>query len=160
VTHDPVRGGTLNVVDEDIFRLLLYLEGQKAARLQYCVSLLCVSILGGPEDDGRPLAEHVAQILVRRLRGTDVVTLLSGSSIGILLVDAETPSLRQIFERATASVQGRQITIAERTWRVALSAGGGCYPRTAATADDLLRQASALMTRAIEEGKDRLYLPG
>jgi hypothetical protein len=41
-----------------------------------------------------------------------------------------------------------------------LSAGGGCYPKTATSGEELLQQARALMIRARRDGGDCLYLAG
>ena len=41
--RDPGPGGASNVVPEELFRYLLDLEVEKAARLRYCVSVLCLS---------------------------------------------------------------------------------------------------------------------
>src|SRR4029450_9841067 len=42
---------------------------------------------------------------------------------------------------------------------IAWSAGGSCCPRTAARANDMLRQAVDLLARAKAEGGNRLYVP-
>jgi GGDEF domain-containing protein len=65
----------------------------------------------------------------------------------MLLVDAETTHLPSIVDR-----------LATRLERVAWSAGGACYPRTAARAEDMFRQAAGLLARAKEEGGNRLYV--
>jgi hypothetical protein len=64
-----------------------------------------------------------------------------------MLVDAETPHLPSILDRLT-----------KRLETSAWSAGGSCYPRTAARAEDMLRQAVDLLARAREEGGNQLYV--
>lgn len=152
------NGHFSNFVDEKLFKLLLHLEVQKAVRLQYCVSVVCFTPDLQTVDPG--LAERIAESAVRHLRGTDVATTLSQSSIGLLLIDANLRALPPILSRATAAAaQAAAQTLAARQGPVSLSAGASSYPETATSGRDLLRQASDLMSRARAEGGDRLYLP-
>jgi len=152
-------------VDESFFRILLNLEIQKAMRLQYCVSVVFMSIEAsenghGNGNGGDPaLARHLAEMAMSHLRATDVVTTLAKTSLGLLLVDAETRSLPRILNRATEAWEDRAVSFEGRELRLKWSAGGGCYPQTATSVKGLVRQAGDLMTRAKEEGGDRLYLP-
>lgn len=147
------------LVDEQLFRFLVYLETRKASRLRYCISVLYISVDGGPDDDGHLFTTHVAELAARHLRATDVVAALAPRSIGVLLVDAETPTLREIFSRATEPVRAAPVTFGGLEWQLTLSAGGACYPQSATTEQELLRQAANLMTRARAEGGGRLHLP-
>ncbi|MBI1893675.1 MAG: diguanylate cyclase [Candidatus Rokubacteria bacterium] len=147
------------VVEQDVFMLVFELETHKAARLQYCVSLLFIGLDAGPTDNGGDLVKNVAELAARRLRATDVVTTFRPSSIGMLLIDAETPTLPQIFSRVTEDVRRGQLRFAGKEWRLTVSGGGACYPRTATTGRDVLRQASVLMRRAREEGGNRVLIP-
>jgi hypothetical protein len=140
--------GGAHVVDSSTFRLLVDLEVQKAQRLHYCISLLCVHVdspQAKPADSATP---PVADLLFRHLRGTDAIAPYAHSSLGILLVDAETVHLPSILGRLTEYLE-----------TVPWSAGGSCYPRNVTRADDLLRQAVDFMIRAKEYGGNRLLLP-
>lgn len=146
------------LVPERLFRYLLGLEADKALRFRYCISLLCLD----PDVDGpsaRGVARHIARIVGRHLRQTDVTTTLSGSTVGLLLVGAEPSTLSAILDRAGsgADAGGPRFACGGRV--VSVSGGGGCYPVTASSAADLLRQATDLMRRARGEGGDRLLLP-
>lgn len=95
---------------------------------------------------------------LRRIRATDVITTLSESSIGLLLIDAETWALPRIHQRLKEDLEAHRLAVRGRESRLTWSAGGACYPQTASSGEDLLRQAVDLMSRAKDEGGDRLYL--
>jgi len=150
-----------NLIAEDLFKLLLHLEIQKAVRLQYCVSVVCLTPDLPSQTMDPALPRQIAESTVRQLRRTDVATVFSsGESIGLMLIDADTRTLSQILDRATdaARVAAAQ-AVAQPDQPVSLSAGASCYPETASSGRDLLRQATDLMARARAEGGNRLYLP-
>lgn len=135
-----------------MFRLLVELEVEKATRLQYCVGVVCLAP-DLPAGQGPGVARQVAEIAARQLRATDVVaTLGETATIGLLLVDAETQALSRIVKRTTDVLEARPVTIHGNEGRVTWSAGAGCYPQTARSGQDLLTQATDLMTRAREQG--------
>ena len=135
------------VVDDLLFRFLLDLEVQKAQRLRYCGSLVCLAAEVAPAETREPSVPPLAKIVTRYIRGTDAVSPLAPASLALLLIDAETTHLPSILQRLTARLE-----------TIAWSAGGSCYPRTATHGDDMLRQAVDLMARAKEEGGNRLYV--
>lgn len=146
-----------NLVDESLFKFLVDLEVEKAERLQYCVSVVCLSPQGEATDP--TLAQRTAEVASRTFRSTDIVSALSPELVCLLLIDAETRDLEQIFSR-TASELGAHALTAEPTGeRVAWSAGGSCYPLTAMTGTELIRQATELTSRARGEGESALRLP-
>lgn len=135
------------VVDDLLFRFLIDLEVQKAQRLRYCVSLVCLTAEVAPAGTPEPSLPSLAEIVTGCLRGTDAVAPWAPASLALLLIDADTTHLPSILRRLT----GRLETAA---W----SAGGSCYPRTATRADDMLHQAVDLLARAKEDGGNRLYV--
>jgi len=143
---DPVAGGGW-LVDESFFRFLVQLETQKAQRLRYSVSLVCFAAEPSALGNGKTSATSVAENVVRYLRGTDAVALWTQGRVAILLIDAEPTHLAAIVSRITTRLE-----------TVRWSAGGACYPRTAARADDMLHQAAELLTRARDDGGNRLYI--
>jgi diguanylate cyclase (GGDEF)-like protein len=143
-------------VDEQVFKLLVDLEVEKAARLQYCVAVVCLAP-DVPREQGSVVADQVAEVAARQLRATDVVaTLADSTAIGLLLVDAETHALSRIVRRTTDVLEARPLTVRGGESRVTWSAGAGCYPQTANSSQDLLRQATDLMTQAKEQGGRRV----
>lgn len=138
-------GGWL--VDEVLFRLLIDFEIQKAQRLRYSVSLVCLSPDASTRSNGQAPATSLAESVTRHLRGTDAVTSWNQGWLSLLLIDAETTHLPSIVDRLT-----------NRLDTVDWSAGGTSYPRTATRSQDMLRQAVDLMTKAREEGGNRLYV--
>jgi len=139
----PLAGGGW-VVDEALFRFLVDFEIQKAQRLRYSVSLVCFAAEPASGGNGElSLAERVT----RYIRSTDAVTASAQGWLALLLVDAETTHLPLILERLATRLETDM-------W----SAGGSCYPRTAARTEDMLGQALDLLSRAKEEGGNRLYV--
>lgn len=142
----PLAGGGW-LVDESLFRFLVDFEIQKAQRLRYSVSLVCLSVEPNSAGNEKVSTSALAETITRCLRGTDAVTLWAQGWLALLLVDAETPHLPLILDRLT-----------KRLETSAWSAGGSCYPRTAARAEDMLRQAVDLLARAREKGGSQLYV--
>jgi hypothetical protein len=135
------------VVDDLVFRFLVDLEVQKAQRLRYCVSLVCLAADVAPAETGEPSRSSLAEILTRYIRATDTVTQWAPAFLALLLVDAETTHLPSILQRLTARLEP-----------ILWSAGGSSYPKTATRADDMLRQSIDLMVKAQGEGGNRLYV--
>lgn len=152
----PNRGA---LVPPSLFRYLLDLEIQKANRLRYCVSLVCLRPdVRAPEADPE-LARAIAQMALRQLRSTDLATTLHRDVVALLLIDTDPRVLERVLDRAANArvlegrrfVRGRQI--------VSVSGGASCYPLTAPDRTALLHEASQLMHRARRDGGDRLVLP-
>jgi len=148
-----------NFVEEDLFRFLLDLEIQKAIRLQYCFSVVCMTPDLRPDEVHLAFMKRVAEMATRQLRATDAVTTFSSSSIGLLLIDADIRSLPRIHKRVKEELETHPLTTGGGERRLTWSAGGSCYPQTTTSARDALHQAVDLMVRAKGEGGDRLYLP-
>ena len=142
----PIAGGGW-LVDESLLRFLVDLEINKAQRLRYSVSLICLTAERADTGNGKASAASVAENIARYLRNTDAVAPLSQGWVAMLLVDAETTHLAAIVQRITTRFEAA-------FW----SAGGSSYPRTAARGGDMLRQATELLTRAGQEGGNRLYV--
>jgi hypothetical protein len=144
---NPFADTGARIVDESVFRFLIDLEVQKAQRLRYCVSLVCLDAEVATAETRDPPAPSLAPIVTRYLRGTDVVTPWPPASLALLLIHAEAVHLPSILRRLTALLE-----------TLAWSAGGASYPRTTTRADELLSQAVELMVRAKKEGGNRFYV--
>jgi hypothetical protein len=142
----PPSDAGSRVVDDPLFRFLVDLEIQKARRLRYCVSLVCLAV-EVPAEPPQPSVPSLVELVTRYTRGTDVVARWPPASLALLLVDAETTHLSSIIRR----LMGHLETLA---W----SAGGACYPKTATRTDDMLRQAVDSMVLAKKGGGNRLYV--
>ena len=155
------RGNTLdpqNFVEERLFAFLLHHEVQKATRLQYPLSILCLSPDLHPSEATLALTTQLAREATRYIRTTDAGSVLPPSCLALLLIDAEARNLRGILQRLR-EVLPLSLAATGRERRFTLSGGGGCYPQTATNANALLQQAVGLMTRAKAEGGNQLYLP-
>jgi len=143
----PLAAGGGWVVDDLTFRFLVDLEVQKAQRLRYCVSLICLAAEFAHPEPREASVPTSAEIVTRHIRGTDIVTSWAEASLALLLIDAEPANLRSILDRLTARLD-----------TIVWSAGGSSYPKTATRTDDMLRQAVDPMVRAKNEGGTRLYV--
>src|SRR5262245_58131805 len=141
----PIGGGWL--VDEVLFRQLIDFEIPKAQRLRYSVSLVSFALeqpmRGNAQVSSGSLAENVA----KHLRSTDAVASWSQGWLALLPLPGERIPSAPILHRLT-----------NRLDTVGWSAGGTSYPRTATRTEDMLREAVDLMTKAREDGGNRLYV--
>lgn len=140
-----VGGGWL--VDESLFRFLVDFEINKAKRLRYSVALVCFAGERPSAGNGKASPSSLAETVTQYVRSTDAVAAWAQGWLGLLLIDAETTHLPLILERLTARLDA-----------VVWSAGGSCYPRTAARSEDMLGQAVGLLGQAKREGGNRLYV--
>jgi GGDEF domain-containing protein len=136
-------GAGAQIVDPAVFRVLVEMETRKAQRMRYVVSLVSLGV-----DEGGSAAGALAQRIAPGIRSTDAVAMQSSDSVTLLLVDAEDTNLPAIMERLTPGLE-------DMPW----SAGGASYPKTAATADELLSQAERMRVHAKQQGGRRLSLP-
>jgi hypothetical protein len=158
--NSATRGPRLTEpVPADLFRYLLDLEIEKAARLRYRVSVVCLT----PDvDDVRKapsLAEHIARVMLHHLRQTDAATVFPAARVGLLLIDADPEALQRIVGRAAGGTTLGSPRFALGGETVSVSGGAGCYPVTGSNASDVLGQACRLMRLAQGRGGDRLLLP-
>jgi hypothetical protein len=153
-----LTGATPNVVNEELFRFLIDLEVSKASRLQYCVSLICVSPSEGEEQMGPAFAHRAAGAVSRHFRATDVVSSRAPASIFLLLVAAETRDLPEIFRRTASELEAHE-AIGGPTQSTVWIGGGSCYPQTATSGPELWGQTAKLTTEARRKRAGTLILP-
>ena len=140
-----------NLVDLRPFTFILTQEIHKATRLQYPVSILCLTPDRLRRETPPTFITRLGELSISQVRATDLATTLDSSAIALLLVDAEIWSLPGIVGRLKGGL--------EMIPGMTVSGGGGCYPQTATNGNELLQQAVDLMTRAKADGGNRLYLP-
>lgn len=143
----PLAGGGW-LVDESLFKFLVDFEIQKAQRLRYSVSLVCFAAEVAAIGNGESSPASVAGAITHYLRSTDAVAAAAQGWFMLLLIDAETDHLSLIVDR-----------LARRLETLSWSAGGSCYPRTAARPEDMLHQAVDLLSRAKQAGGNRIHIP-
>jgi len=124
------------------------MEIQKAQRLRYCVSLLCLAADRRSPEEQQPTAPSLVERITPLLRSTDVVTCWALPSLALMLVDADVTTLPSIVRRLVTRLE-------MFLW----SAGGACYPKTVTHGDELFNQALHMMTQAQNDGGNGLYLP-
>lgn len=146
---------TASVVEDETFRLFITLEFQKAQRLQYCISIVCLTPAVAGDTVSSRLVKNLAKRVAGYLRATDIIATLRGSTIGIVLIDAETSTVPRILTRVKDGLDGDPIA---RNRQLTWSAGGSCFPKTTTRVEDLIEHALDLMHKARKDGGDRLYL--
>lgn len=146
------------VVEEHLFRFLIELEINKARRLHYCVSVVCLAPDSSPGEAHQFSPRRFGDVVLNRIRATDVASVF-GNSFGLLLVDADRASLPSIVARVKGEMGAVARAAGEEGSRRTWSGGGASYPQTAASGAHLVRQALDLLVRAKGEGGDRFYLP-
>jgi hypothetical protein len=137
----PPPSGGARTLEPALFRLLVDSEIRKAQRLRYCISVICVSAKAVATE-----SSFMDQFR-GQLRATDAVAPWPPSSLVVLLIDAESGDIPAVMQRIT-------LHLAEGSW----GAGGVSYPRATQVADDMLRQATSLMERAIQDPIKHLYI--
>ena len=133
-----------------LFTFILNQEIHKATRLQYPVSILCLSPDLARDAATSSFLERLAKQALTQIRATDLATKL-GSNVALLLIDAEACNLPGILKRLKEGL--------ELTPGLTLSAGGGCYPQTATCGSALVRQAVEQVGGAKATGGNQLQLP-
>jgi hypothetical protein len=146
--------GFQNPVSDRVFRYLLTLEVEKAARLGYCVSLVCLEPDQEPLGADGHLARNLARLALPSLRRTDAAGMIGRDTVGLLLVDAAPSALPVIVDRAVGLLRSPD---RERVGPL-VSGGGACFPLTASSEPALVRQAWACLRQAREAGGDRLVV--
>lgn len=154
----PGSGESEYLVGRALFDRLLNIEVHKAGRFLYAVSVLCLTVDHPTGTAEQRFWDSLTRLGVNELRATDLVASLHSGIAGILLVGAETQDLPGILARVRPTLEGL-IGKAETNGPYTLSAGGGCYPHTAKSGSELLKQAVELMNRAQTDGGNRAYLP-
>jgi hypothetical protein len=160
VNSSPANPQRVLVLDEGLLVFLLTLEVNKAIRLQYCLSVFCLAPDLPMGEVAPTLLNRLAEAAICQLRATDVAASFPAPHcVMLLLVDANARALPGIFQRLITALEATPLNGKREGQRFTFSAGGGCYPQTAANGNELLRQAMDLLVRAKSNGGDRLYLP-
>ena len=144
---------------ERLFRYLLDLEIDRANRLRYCLSVVCLTPDSAHSQPDPELTRAIARIVLNQLRRTDVGSTLAPDVVCLLLVDTEPGMLGRILDRVVSGCPSGARRFVRGSQVVSVSVGASCYPMTAHDRPALLHEASSLMHRARKEGGDRLILP-
>jgi hypothetical protein len=153
---DPAPDSRALLVDEETFTLVVELEVRQAIRLQYYV---CLLVLQADTEERRPdidwtrLHRLVAEAIRDYIRNTDLVSVRSSPPhVRVLLVSPSLENLPDIIGRIMGAVNGRSFEIdGSGAVHVTLSMGGACFPTTARSRAELVRQAQSLSAEARAE---------
>ena len=148
---------TSRIVTRKFFVGALQLAIAKAQRQRHCVSVVGLSPDGllGTESDPHELARF-ASLVSGRIRATDIIFMQPPDALFLMLVDADPTAWPGIFARLVAPEYGDVLgSSSTPSWSV----GGSWYPSSGSNPENLLSQASSLMSLARQDGGNRLYLP-
>jgi hypothetical protein len=152
---DPAPDSRALLVDEETFTLVVELEVRQAIRLQYYV---CLLVLQADTEERRPdvdwttLHRLVAEAIRDYIRNTDLVSVrTTPPHVRVLLVSPSLENLPDIIGRIMGAVNGRPFDVDGDAVHVTLSMGGACFPTTARSRAELVRQAQSLSAEARAE---------
>ena len=104
---------------------------------------------------GDRLLKSFSDAASRSVRTNDLVARLGGEEFVLVLVDADESEASDILERLRMRTASLNVSSAEPTYKVTLSAGLASY-REDDTVESMLRRADGALYEAKEKGRDRL----
>lgn len=109
---------------------------------------------------GDEVLKGVAEILMSRLRSTDIAARFGGEEFSLMLVGIEKADAEKLAEALRAKIQDRAFYLngdvsGEKVFTTA-SFGVACCPEDAESLEALLEKADAAMYRAKQEGRNRV----
>jgi len=149
------------IVTRKFFVGALQLAIAKAQRHRHCVSVVGLSSDAMSKADAAPHdLTRFATMVAGRIRATDIIFVQPPDALFLMLVDADPTAWPGIYARLVApdfhgDVLGGGNGVPGWSWSV----GGSWYPSSGSNPENLLSQATSLMTMARQDGGNRLYLP-
>jgi len=107
-------------------------------------------------DAGDRLLSHVAALLRRMCRETDVVARFGGEEFAILAVNMDPASVRPFFEGLRAAIEAEVIVHQKK--RIPVTASFGVCSRDEPTLEAMLKSADEALYRAKQNGRNRVEI--
>ncbi len=155
--HDPLTG----LLNRDRFEEEVDAEIRRAERYGGTRAVLALDLDGFKQindslghDVGDSFLASVGELLVARLRSSDVIARLGGDEFAVLLPSATVDEARHVAEGLVEALRSHEPAVASRPVRSTVSIGG-CIFGGDALVDDVLSCADAAMYEAKERGRDR-----
>lgn len=104
---------------------------------------------------GDEILTHLADILKKRLRESDIIARLGGDEFAILLSHIDASHAQSVAEQIIDSVYSHVMIVHEQPTRVTVSIGIALFPFHGNTSETLLKCADLAMYRAKKEGRNR-----
>jgi diguanylate cyclase (GGDEF)-like protein len=105
-------------------------------------------------DAGDKVLRHVAALLRRMCRQTDVVVRFGGEEFAILAVNMDTANVRPFFEGLRAAIESETVTHQKKS--IPVTASFGVCHGAEATLEAMLKLADEALYRAKETGRNRV----
>jgi diguanylate cyclase (GGDEF)-like protein/PAS domain S-box-containing protein len=108
---------------------------------------------------GDELIVRIAQLLVDRLRDSDVIARLGGDEFAVLLPRADSEAAETVARSVLETLRSARLPIAGSERRITASIGVASFEdMTGLSAEDVLINADLAMYDAKEEGRDRIAI--
>ncbi|MEI7834027.1 MAG: GGDEF domain-containing protein [bacterium] len=109
-------------------------------------------------DNGDLALCHIANILRKAIRTTDIVSRLGGEEFVILLPDTTQSTATMLAERLRHLVEISILTLSDGVeLNMTISGGVSAYPETSEEGDELLKAADTAMNHAKNSGRNRIF---
>jgi len=107
---------------------------------------------------GDAVLSHVAHVLERRSRASDVVARLGGDEFAVLLSAVDVDAARTAAEQLLTEVRASPATYGGKPFRITASIGVAAFESDDATAGEVLVNADLAMYAAKTAGRDRVVV--
>ncbi len=109
-------------------------------------------------DNGDLALCHIANILRKAIRTTDIISRLGGEEFVILLPDTNQSTGTMLAERLRNLVEISILTLSDGVeLNMTISGGVAAYPETSEEGDEMLKAADTAMNHAKNSGRNRIF---
>ncbi|MEI7834594.1 MAG: GGDEF domain-containing protein [bacterium] len=109
-------------------------------------------------DNGDLALCHIANILRKAIRTTDIISRLGGEEFVILLPDTNQSTATMLAERLRNLVEISTLTLSDGVeLNMTISGGVSAYPETSEEGDEMLKAADTAMNHAKNSGRNRIF---
>lgn len=158
--HDPLTG----LHNRRYFNEILEYEIDRSARHKHPFSILSIDLdnFKGINDCyghvmGDNILRHLAQVLRKNLRKSDVLARLGGDEFAVILPETDSPSAQIVGEMLRQSVSDYEFLLnmeSKQAVHITISVGLVSYPLDAKNINDLMSGVDIALYQAKKVGKD------
>jgi len=153
---DPFAHRDLRILSPEAFEFVLQNELKRAVRSQNFLTLVVVRPTpigspGGQTGEPSQAVHHIARLISRDVRETDLLSETSAGRLSIVLLDADLQSALRVIDRLMSRLEHYQFP-----QPLAIDVGAACCPTHGADADSLRRAAEARAVNSRGENRDNV----